>query len=136
MIDEAFVREHFGLLADERRPGFFKRISPTVDWTVLGSCGISGHYHSMAEVGKRISARLLSRMQGPIVLAVTNVVVSSDRRASVEMAASAQPKAGKAWKDQFLWVVHYDDDDLIDSVREWVDGQEIDRVLRENQGED
>ena len=135
MVDEAFVREHFGLLADERRPAFFQRVSPTVDWTVLGSCGISGHFTSKPEVAKRISARLTSRMKGPIVLVVTDVLMGSDSRASVEMAASGTLKSGKPWNDQFIWVVHYNEEKVIDNVREWVDGNLIDQVLREIEGE-
>ena len=135
MIDESFVREHFGLLADERRPAFFQRISPTVDWTVLGSSGISGHFTSLPEVSRRISARLVPRMQGPIVLRITAVLIGSDgHTACVELEATAKPKVGKEWKDAFMWWVHYNDEKVIDSVREWVDGQEIDRVLAENEG--
>jgi ketosteroid isomerase-like protein len=134
MVDEQHVREHFALLADERRPAFFQRVSPTVDWTVLGSSGISGHYTSLVEVGKRISARLTSRMQGPIVLVVTDVMMGSDGRACVELAASATQKSGKLWKDQFIWLVHYNEERVIDNVREWVDGQLIDQVIEENEG--
>ena len=132
-VDEQYVRSHFKLLADADYDGFFARVSPSVSWTVMGSHALSGQYNTPSEFHKHTSARLNPRMESPLALKLTNCIVSG-QQAAVELSATAQQKSGKPFDNKYCWVVHYDDEGVIKSVRAYLDGILVNQAINENSG--
>ena len=132
-IDEQYVRTHFQLLGDGHGDDFFARVPPTVDWTVMGSHALSGHYHSLQHFQSSTFARLNPRMRSPLALKLTNVIVSG-RQAAVELSADGVQRSGKPFPNKYCWVVQYDHDGHIVVVRAYLDGELVNETINENQG--
>ena len=140
-VDEQYVRNHFQLLGDGHSNDFFARVSPTVDWTVMGSHALSGHYTTLDHFYKSTFARLNPRMSAPLALKLTNVIVNSNSHsggrgtvAAVELNAHGVQKSGKKFDNEYCWVVGYDEEGVITSVRAYLDGVLVNQTINENEG--
>ena len=132
-VDEQYVREHFKLLAEANYAAFFERVSPAVQWTVMGSHALSGHYRSPADFHAATSARLNPRMQSPLALVLTSAIVSG-QQAAVELSADGQQKNGRPFNNKYCWVVLYDREGVIQTVRAYLDGVLVNEAINENPG--
>jgi ketosteroid isomerase-like protein len=76
----------------------FKRVSPDVDWTVMGTHPCGGHYKSLKEFQEATFQRLGKIMKPPgIKLKVRNVIGGEDQEwAVVELVAVAECNSGKS----------------------------------------
>jgi ketosteroid isomerase-like protein len=76
----------------------FKRVSPDVDWTVMGTHPCAGRYKSLKEFKEATFQRLGKIMKPPgIKLKVRNVVGGEDQEwAVVELVAVAECNSGKS----------------------------------------
>ena len=133
-VDSAYVRHHFAALAEQQWEEFWGKVSPTVDWTVMGSHALSGHYTSRDAFQKATLQRLNPRMQGGLGLTVTQVIVDADNRACVELSTEAKQKSGKPFDNKYAWIVRYNDEGVIDEVRAYLDGHLVNEAINENAG--
>ena len=132
-VDEQYVRSHFQLLGEGRSDDFFARVSPTVDWTVMGSHALSGRYTELATFRQSTFGRLNPRMESPLALKVTNVIVSGGQ-AAVELSADGKQKSGKPFDNKYCWVVRYDEKGMVVQVRAYLDGELVNETIRKNPG--
>ena len=133
-VDAAFVRQHFAALAGQHPDEFWSKVSPSVDWTVMGSHALSGRYQSLDAFRRSTFARLEPRMQDGIALSMTQVIVDESNQACVELSVDSTQKSGKPFHNRYAWVVRYDDSGVIDQVRAYLDGHLVDQAIHENPG--
>ena len=76
----------------------FTRISPTVDWTVMGTHPLAGRYPTLHDFQAKTMVRLAAFMKPPgINLLVRNVVGGGDQEwAVVELVARAECESGES----------------------------------------
>ena len=76
----------------------FERVSPDVDWTVMGTHPCAGRYSSLKDFQKSTITRLGNIMKEPgIRLMVRNVIGGGDQEwATVELIAAAECKSGES----------------------------------------
>lgn len=74
----------------------FARVRPNVDWTVMGTHPLAGHYTSLKDFQQATFARLGKIMKDPgIRLMVRNVIGGGEQEwATVELVAKAECKNG------------------------------------------
>lgn len=79
-------------MAEGNYKAFFERVSPNVDWTVMGTHPCAGRYRTLKDFQQGTLARLGKIMKEPgLNLAVRNVVGGGDGEwATVELVANAE----------------------------------------------
>lgn len=77
----------------------FERISPNVDWTVMGTHPCAGRYTTLKDFQADTMVRLNNVMKEPgILLKVRNVIGGGEQEwATVELVANAKCKSGESW---------------------------------------
>ncbi len=75
----------------------FERVSPNVDWTVMGTHPLAGRYTTREDFSNQTFGRLAKIMKEPgIKLMVRNVIGGGEQAwAVVELVAKAECKNGK-----------------------------------------
>ena len=132
-LDEQYVRDHFRpLCASYDVRTFFQRWSPTVDCRVMGSHALSGHYHTLTDFQARF-ARMSPRMEGPITLDLTSLIVSG-HQAVVELLAHCTQKNGDPYPQTHCWILRYNVEGIVDQARLYMDGVLIDQTIKNNPG--
>lgn len=119
-ITHASVRALFDHLAAGEQAEFFAQVADDVDWTVMGTHPLAGHYRSKTEFTAATFARLNPLMQnGSIDLAVVEVHVDGDH-AVVELRATSTLRSGEPFDNRYCWVCTFDDDTIV-AVRAYLD---------------
>ena len=126
-----YVRDLFGNLETGKLERFFSRVADDVDWTVMGTHPLAGHYTSKSELIERTFARIERIMKEGIVLKVNHVVVSGDE-AAVEMESLSVAKNGRPFNNTYCWVVRFLEGEIVE-VRAYVDSALVQLVLDENE---
>ena len=126
-----YVRDLFGNLETGKLDGFFSRVADDVDWTVMGTHPLAGHYTSKSELIARTFARIERIMKGGIVLKVNHVIVSGDE-AAVEMESLSVARNGRPFNNTYCWVVRFFEGGIVE-VRAYVDSALVQLVLDENE---
>jgi hypothetical protein len=126
-----YVRDLFGNLETGKLERFFSRVADDVDWTVMGTHPLAGHYTSKSELIERTFARIERIMKEGIVLKVNHVVVSGDE-ASVEMESLSVARNGRPFNNTYCWVVRFLEGEIVE-VRAYVDSALVQLVLDENE---
>ncbi len=127
-----YVRDLFGNLETGKLERFFSRVADDVDWTVMGTHPLAGHYTSKSELIARTFARIERIMKGGIVLKVNHVIVSGDE-AAVEMESLSVARNGRPFNNTYCWVVRFLEGEIVE-VRAYVDSAMVQLVLDENEG--
>jgi hypothetical protein len=109
---------------------FFAHVADDVDWTVMGTHPLAGHYRSRSEFVRGTFARLAQALGQGAKLVVTHVLVSGDW-ATVELEAHAIAKSGLKFDNKYCWLVRFADDKIVE-VRAYLDSALVQRVLDEN----
>lgn len=96
---KATITSLFSHLGTGNPAEFFKHVSPTVAWTVMGTHPCAGHYTSLEAFQKATFSRLGAIMKEPgIRLKVRNAIVDTESGwATVELVAVAECKSGEFW---------------------------------------
>lgn len=132
-VDEQYVRDHLApLCASYDVRAFFARWSPDVHCRIMGTHGLSGDYRSL-DAFRQQFARMAPRMDGPITLDLSSVLVSG-REAVVEMLAHCRQKNGEPYPQTHCWVMRYDDQGIVVEARMYMDGVLIDQTIANNPG--
>lgn len=119
-ITHTSVRALFEHLAAGEQAEFFAHVADDVDWTVMGTHPLAGHYRSKAEFTAATFARLNPLMQnGSIDLEVVEVHVDGDH-AVVELRATSTLRSGAPFDNRYCWVCTFAGDTIV-AVRAYLD---------------
>ena len=134
-LTEQYVREHFQLFCKHDYAAYFKRVSPSVQWKLMGTADISGDYHSLDEFNRAFN-RVRARLDGNMTLTLVSCLVSG-QEAAVQMVSdvgTVKQKNGKPFSNTHCWVVRYDDSGVIDRCSMYLDTLITQQLLDGNPG--
>jgi ketosteroid isomerase-like protein len=78
-------------------------LAPDVVWTIHGSGPVAGTYRSLQDFIDRASAPLVSRLAGPIVPEVHDVLADGDT-VVIRFEGAATTTSGAPYRNQFVWI--------------------------------
>ena len=124
------VRQIFGGLEAGDGAAFFQHVADDVDWTVLGTHPLAGHYHGKQAFIDGTFAKLNQVLSRGAELYVDHLLVKDDD-ATVELKSLAKAKNGMQFDNRYCWVVHFEGD-VIAHVRAYLDSAMVTRLFQEN----
>jgi len=124
------VREIFRGLEAGDGAAFFQHVADNVDWTVMGTHPLAGHYRSKQAFIEGTFAKLNQVLSQGAELYVEHLLVK-DGDATVELKSLATAKNGMRFDNSYCWVVHFEGD-VIAHVRAYLDSAMVARLFQEN----
>jgi ketosteroid isomerase-like protein len=124
------VRQIFGGLEAGDGAAFFQHVADDVDWTVLGTHPLAGHYHGKQAFIEGTFAKLNQVLSRGAELYVDHLLVKDDD-ATVELKSLAKAKNGMQFDNRYCWVVHFEGDVIV-HVRAYLDSAMVTRLFQEN----
>ena len=125
-----FARQVFQGLESSDGAAFFAHVADDVDWTVMGTHPLAGHYHSKAEFLGATFAKLGKVLREGARLSVENLIVSGDDVVA-ELKLDAVAKNGLRFDNGYCWVAHFENGVIV-RVRAYLDSALVARVFEEN----
>jgi ketosteroid isomerase-like protein len=129
-ITHESVRELFKGLENGDGSAFFQHVADNVDWTVMGTHPLAGHYLSKKAFIEGTFAKLGQVLPNGAQLHTENVVVEGDQ-AVVELHSLATARNRMRFDNRYCWVVAFQDG-LIVRVRAYLDSALVVRLFEEN----
>ncbi|KAK5117465.1 hypothetical protein LTR85_008850 [Meristemomyces frigidus] len=125
----------FGNMETGDYPALFERISPNVDWTVMGTHPCAGRYTTLKDFQDDTMVRLGKIMKEPgICLKVRNVIGGGDQEwATVELVADAECKSGLKFDNTYAWCMRFDEAGRVVEVRAYLDSWMVKQAIEENE---
>jgi len=109
--DQKEITTLFESLSNGNAEAFFSRVSPTVDWELLGQHPLAGRFRNLADWKKGALEPINKVLREPLKLQVRNVVGGGEQEwASVELFADAVCINGSlpyVLKILWLWLWHH-----------------------------
>ena len=124
------VREIFKGLENGDGAAFFKQVADDVDWTVMGTHPLAGHYLSKKDFIAGTFAKLGQVLPKGAQLIVEHLLVKDDQ-AVVELHSLATAKNGMRFDNRYCWVVCFQDAVNV-LVRAYLDSALVARLFEEN----
>jgi ketosteroid isomerase-like protein len=124
------VREIFKGLENGDGAAFFKQVADDVDWTVMGTHPLAGHYRSKKDFIAGTFAKLGQVLPQGAQLQVEHLIVKDDQ-AVVELHSLATAKNGMRFDNRYCWVVYFQDGVIV-RVRAYLDSAMVARLFEEN----
>jgi ketosteroid isomerase-like protein len=124
------VREIFRGLENGDGVAFFKHVANDVDWTVMGTHPLAGHYAGKQAFIAGTFAKLERVLPQGAQLHVESVLVHNDR-AVVELRSMAIAKNGMRFDNRYCWVVYFQDGVIV-RVRAYLDSAMVAELFAEN----
>ena len=124
------VREIFKGLENGDGAAFFEQVVDDVDWTVMGTHRLAGHYRSKKDFIAGTFAKLSLVLPRGAQLQVEHLLVKDDQ-AVVELHSLATAKNGMRFDNRYCWVVYFQDG-LIVRVRAYLDSAMVAPLFDEN----
>ncbi|BCH31098.1 hypothetical protein MesoLjLc_30280 [Mesorhizobium sp. L-8-10] len=129
-LDEQTVRRIFTGLEHGDGDAFFDHVADDVDWTVMGTHPLAGHYKSKAAFKAGTFSKLAKVLPDGAELRVTHAFVSGDV-AVVELVSGATARNGMRFDNHYCWVVRFDGGTVVE-VRAYLDSALVAELFREN----
>ena len=129
-VQENDVRQIFKGLEDGDGEAFFKYVSDDVDWIVMGTHPLAGHYISKKAFIEGTFAKLAQVLPQGAELHTEHVIVQDDQ-AVVELHSLATAKNGMRFDNRYCWVVYFQDRVIV-RVRAYLDSAMVARLFEEN----
>jgi uncharacterized protein len=129
-ITENLVREIFKGLEIGDGAAFFSHVADDVDWTVMGTHPLAGHYPSKAAFIEGTFAKLSQVLPQGAQLHVEHLIVKDDQ-AVVELHSLATAKNGMRFDNRYCWVVWFKYGSIV-GVRAYLDSALVARLFEEN----
>jgi uncharacterized protein len=130
MVTAEFVRRVFKGLETGSGADFFTHVADDVDWTVMGTHPLAGHYRSKSGFVEGTFARLDKVLRAGAQLVVEHVLVKGDE-AVVELSSGAIARNGMRFDNRYCWVVEFRNDVIV-RVRAYLDSAMVARLFDEN----
>jgi ketosteroid isomerase-like protein len=124
------VREIFKGLENGDGDAFFEHVADDVDWTVMGTHPLAGHYLSKKAFLEGTFAKLGQVLPQGAQLHTEHLIVKDDE-AVVELHSLATARNGMRFDNRYCWVVYFRDE-LIVCVRAYLDSAMVARLFEEN----
>ena len=124
------VREIFKGLEKGDGTGFFEHVADDVDWTVMGTHPLAGHYRSKKDFIAGTFAKLGQVLPQGAMLQVEHLLVKDDQ-AVVELHSLATAKNGMRFDNRYCWIVYFQDAVIV-RVRAYLDSAMVARLFDEN----
>jgi ketosteroid isomerase-like protein len=114
---------------------FFKHVVDNVDWKVMGTHPLAGHYHGKETFLNATFRRLHKILNEGVILKVRHIFIDSltPNTAIVEMDSLSTAKTGKPFNNIYCWIVEFNTDQKITLVRAYVDSALVQSVIDENE---
>ena len=109
---------------------FFEHVADDVDWIVMGTHPLAGHYKSKSDFIAGTFAKLGKVLPDGAQLHVEHLLVAGDQ-AVVELHSEATAKNGMRFDNRYCWVVYFRDN-LIVRVRAYLDSTMVSRLFDQN----
>ena len=129
-ITTDYVREVFKGLESGDGRAFFEHVADGVDWTVMGTRPLAGHYRSKRAFQEATFSKLGKVLPKGAQLRVTNLIVAADV-AVVELVSDATALNGMRFDNHYCWVVRFEGD-CITEVRAYLDSAMVAELFRQN----
>ena len=124
------VREIFKGLESGDGRAFFEHVADGVDWTVMGTHPLAGHYRSKRAFQEATFSKLGKVLPKGAQLRVTNLIVAADV-AVVELVSDATALNGMRFDNHYCWVVRFEGD-CITEVHAYLDSAMVAELFRQN----
>jgi ketosteroid isomerase-like protein len=129
-VSDAYVREIFKGLEEGNEGAFFDHVDEDVDWTVMGTHPLAGHYHNKADFIAGTFAKLGKVLPKGAQLHLENLIVKDDQ-AVVELHSMATARNGLRFDNRYCWVLLFEGD-MIVRVRAYLDSAMVAELFKEN----
>ena len=129
-VEADLVRKIFAGLEHGDGAAFFSHVADDVDWTVMGTHPLAGHYKSKTDFTAATFAKLGKVLPGGAQLHVDDLFIAGDV-AIVELHSKATAKTGLRFDNHYCWVCYFRDD-KITCVRAYLDSAMVARLFAEN----
>src|SRR5471030_3075758 len=110
-IDEQMVRSIFAGLEHGDGDAFFAHVADDVDWTVMGTHPLAGHYLSKAGFIAGTFARLGQVLLQGAQLHVEHLIVKDDQ--AVELRSLATARNGMRFDNRYCWIVFFENERIV-----------------------
>lgn len=117
----------FRRLEEGNGNAFFESVADDVDWTVMGTHPLAGHYRSRAEFLEQTFGRLKQRLPEGAQLHVTHLMTSGDW-AVVELESRAVAPDGFRFDNTYCWLARFVDGKIV-QVRAYLDSALVQRLF-------
>jgi hypothetical protein len=124
------VREIFKGLEKGDGAAFFEHVAEDVDWTVMGTHPLAGHYLSKKAFLAGTFAKVNQVLPQGVQLQMEHLIVKDDQ-AVVELRSLATAKNGMRFDNRYCWVVYFRDGVIV-RVRAYPDSALVARLFAEN----
>ena len=129
-ISATQVRDIFKGLENGDGVAFFEHVADDVDWIVMGTHPLAGHYAGKQAFIAGTFAKLGRVLPQGAQLHVEHVITQGDE-AVVELHSLATAKNGMRFDNRYCWVVYFRDG-IITRVRAYLDSAMVARLFAEN----
>jgi ketosteroid isomerase-like protein len=124
------VREIFKGLENGDGDAFFEHVAVDVDWMVMGSHPLAGHYRSKRAFKDATFSKLGKVLPNGAQLRVTNVIVVHNA-AVVELVSDATARNGMRFDNHYCWVTRFDGNTIVE-VRAYLDSAMVAELFHQN----
>jgi ketosteroid isomerase-like protein len=124
------VRDIFKGLENGDGAAFFEHVADDVDWTVMGTHPLAGHYAGKRAFIAGTFAKLSQVLPQGAQLHVECMITQGDQ-AVVELHSLATAKNGMRFDNRYCWVVYFHDG-IIARVRAYLDSAMVAQLFAEN----
>jgi ketosteroid isomerase-like protein len=129
-LSDGRVLEIFKGLESGDGAAFFEHVADDVDWTVMGTHPLAGHYLSRKAFREGTFAKLGQVLTGGAQLRVEHLIVEGNQ-AIVELHSLATARNGMRFDNYYCWVVYFRGE-MIVRVRAYLDSAMVARLFEEN----
>jgi uncharacterized protein len=107
---------------------FFAHVADDVDWTVMGTHPLAGHYHSKQEFLAGTFAKLHKVLPEGTQLSTENILIDGDW-AIVEVRAMATARDGMRLDNRYCWLCRFSGETIVE-VRAYLDSWLVGELFR------
>ena len=109
---------------------FFEHVADDVDWIVMGTHPLAGHYRSKRDFIAGTFDQLARVLPQGAQLQVEYLIVKDDQ-AVVELHSLATAKNGMRFDNRYCWVVYFQNGVIV-RIRAYLDSAMVTRLFDEN----
>jgi uncharacterized protein len=129
-ITPDLVRKIFKGLENGDGATFFEYVADHVDWIVMGTHPLAGHYRSKKAFIEGTFSKLAQVLPKGAQLHLENLIVKDDQ-AVVELHSLATAKNGMRFDNRYCWIVYFRDGVIV-RIRAYLDSAMVARLFEEN----
>jgi len=133
-LSDDYVLETFKGLENGDGTVFFERVADDVDWTVMGTHPLAGHYLSKKAFREGTFAKLGQVLTAGAQLHVEHLLVKGNE-AVVELRSLAVARNGMRFDNRYCWIVYFLHGVIV-RVRAYLDSAMVARLFEENSLQD